>query len=419
MEERLGKLRLTKKNRRRLFFATGFFAIGGSLVLLSRYVPGFGEWYARNVFPVFPNVVGRVMDLFPFSVYETILYLLAGTGLWWASRGVAALLCWVGGRLRHRDAGKPSESSRQPQPSQESRQPQAPLQPRSSQQPQALSQPRSSRAADRICLSLCLVSVVFCILSAACTVNYGRDTVAQLMGLSIQPSSAEELKELCSSLVADAEAVLPDIHRDQDGSFTIENFDVRSEAKRAMNRAAQTYDFLGGYYPDPKPVMCSEGMSYINLTGMYSPFTVEANYNAAVTDYVIPYTICHELAHLRGIIREDEAGFIAWLVCYHADDPQMRYSGAINALNYSLNALYREIDYQEYAKFYNAMPRQIRWDLWRNSSYWNRHRTLTYEIGRKANDVYLKVNAQEGGVKSYGRMVDLLLAYHRAGADLV
>ena len=35
------------------------------------------------------------------------------------------------------------------------------------------------------------------------------------------------------------------------------------------------------------------------------------------------------------------------------------------------------------------------------------------EVSNKVNDTYLKVNKQEDGVKSYGRMVDLLLAQHR------
>ena len=35
------------------------------------------------------------------------------------------------------------------------------------------------------------------------------------------------------------------------------------------------------------------------------------------------------------------------------------------------------------------------------------------------NDVYLKANAQEAGTKSYGRMVDLLLAMKREQGDAV
>ena len=35
------------------------------------------------------------------------------------------------------------------------------------------------------------------------------------------------------------------------------------------------------------------------------------------------------------------------------------------------------------------------------------------ELGRKMNHVYLRANAQPGGVRSYGDVVDLLLAERR------
>ena len=34
-------------------------------------------------------------------------------------------------------------------------------------------------------------------------------------------------------------------------------------------------------------------------------------------------------------------------------------------------------------------------------------------MSNQMNDVYLKANSQEDGVKSYGRMVDLMLEYYR------
>ena len=35
------------------------------------------------------------------------------------------------------------------------------------------------------------------------------------------------------------------------------------------------------------------------------------------------------------------------------------------------------------------------------------------EAANQINDVYLKVNDQKDGVKSYGRMVDLMLEYYK------
>ena len=42
--------------------------------------------------------------------------------------------------------------------------------------------------------------------------------------------------------------------------------------------------------------------------------------------------------------------------------------------------------------------------------YWQRYEGRAEEIASQANDGYLKHNAQQSGVKSYGESVDLLLA---------
>ena len=43
----------------------------------------------------------------------------------------------------------------------------------------------------------------------------------------------------------------------------------------------------------------------------------------------------------RGISREDEANFIAFLVCEASEDPYVRYAGYMNLLQYVMNALYK------------------------------------------------------------------------------
>ncbi|MBO4990911.1 MAG: DUF3810 domain-containing protein [Firmicutes bacterium] len=383
--------RLAKKNRIRLILSAVMVACGAGITGACRSSEAVADWYTGGPFQLFPNVVGRLTGLLPFSLYEVMLYLLAAGMVWRIFRGLSGLLL----RRRDQDCGLASEGD------------EVEAAPR-----------RKGGIQNAVCGLACFLSLVFCVASFTCLANYGRSPLAGQIGLVTQPSSVEELRELCQGLADDAAAVMDQVQRDREHQFSVDGIDVQQEARKAMYRLGEQYDVFEGYYPLPKPVLWSEGMSYIDLTGMYSPFTIEANYNAAATDYLIPYTICHELAHLRGFIREDEAGFIAWLACDQSDDPHLQYSGAVSALRYALNALYREVDYEEYAEFYNALPLEIRWDLWKNSQYWQRHQTFTYQVGTKVNDVYLKVNSQEGGVKSYGRMVDLLLAYRRAGAEL-
>ena len=81
-------------------------------------------------------------------------------------------------------------------------------------------------------------------------------------------------------------------------------------------------------------------MSYMKILGMYAPFTIEANYNANAPDFAKPFTVCHELSHLKGFMREDEANFIAYLACTGSDNVYLQYAGWVYALIYAANALY-------------------------------------------------------------------------------
>jgi hypothetical protein len=153
-------------------------------------------------------------------------------------------------------------------------------------------------------------------------------------------------------------------------------------------------------------------MSYLHLAGIYSPFTVEANYNRAMPPGDIPFSICHELAHLCGYAREDEANFIAFLACRESGVADLHYSGLLNTLTYVLNALYADISLEEYRGLYQKLPEQVLRDLQQNAAYWRSFAGPVSELSSKVNDVYLKANNQPEGIKSYGRMVDLLLAYY-------
>ena len=54
-------------------------------------------------------------------------------------------------------------------------------------------------------------------------------------------------------------------------------------------------------------------------------------------------------------------------------------------------------------------------DLANYNAYWDAFEGPVEEAATTLNDNYLKFNQQESGVKSYGMMVDLILAYFAEG----
>ena len=118
-------------------------------------------------------------------------------------------------------------------------------------------------------------------------------------------------------------------------------------------------------------------------------------------------------------MREDEANYIAYRTCMASDSIDLQYSGTMLALIHTGNALYRQ-DAERYYELYRAhISESVSKDLIANNEYWDQFEkpmvgeTTVGEIADKVNDAYLKANDQQDGTKSYGRVVDLLLAEYK------
>ena len=153
-------------------------------------------------------------------------------------------------------------------------------------------------------------------------------------------------------------------------------------------------------------------MSYTHITGLYTYFTGEANIDAAFPDYTLPYTAAHEFAHQRGIARENEANFVAFLICISSEDTYIQYSGYMNMLEYLLSALY-SADKDVYQQFYSRMNTKAKAELRAYSNFFDKYRDATIsKISGTVNDSYLKLQGTEGS-KSYGMVVDLAVAFYK------
>ncbi len=333
--------------------------LAGVMQLAARLSAGFGEWYALTVYPWIVGIYGRICGIFPFSVAEIMLYALI----------ISAVLYTASHIFR------------------------------------IASRRETARAAagdwfSAACFFLGLLAFLY---TACCGVNYYRRPFSGYLGLEVRDSSVEELTALCEYLTGK-------VNETVDTSSYSRSW--KAEGQRAMKALAERYPQLEGYYPRPKPLLIPWILSVQQLSGVYSPFTVEANYNRAMTDYNIPHAICHELSHLRGFMREDEANFIGYLACIGSDDPSFRYSGYLTGWVYAGNALAAQ-DMEAYMVLYAGLNEQTRAHLAANNAFWNRYEGKVAEAANQMNDTYLKINSQSDGVKSYGRMVDLMLAYYR------
>jgi len=165
-----------------------------------------------------------------------------------------------------------------------------------------------------------------------------------------------------------------------------------------------------------RPALLSPLLPLLGVAGIYSPFTGEAHFNTRMPRVAHPFTACHELAHQRGVAREDEANFVAWVVCRASTAPHQRYSGNLLALSYALVAWYGEQPDQARAELGRMQP-GVRSDLEQLWGFWEEHRSPLTAVAHETNDLFLRGQGEPRGARSYGGMVDLLLAWRRGPRD--
>jgi hypothetical protein len=175
-------------------------------------------------------------------------------------------------------------------------------------------------------------------------------------------------------------------------------------------RAEPLLEGAQGTPVEPKPVYFSGLMSRFGISGVYSPFTGEPNYNSLQPDCDLPFAVAHEMAHQRGYAREDEADFIAFLVCTRASNPYVRYSGYLGALRV-LGVLLR-VAPERYRDVVAALGEGPRADLRARAQFWARYQGRLTSLGQGVNHIYLRINGVRSGVRNYNEASALIVGYY-------
>lgn len=356
---------LSLKYKKTYFFSAACVTISAILLLLSRYAEGFAQWYAASIYPVFQELIGRIFSFWNHSFFEAgiILFFLLT-----AAMILSVILILL---LRNSARTKPLSFF--------------------------------------LRFMLCTVSGLVLVYTMTGAVNYHRSSIGTVLNLPVKEPSKEDLIKLSMILAEDLTELTDDPEWDYSLLTLYDAAYIEAHSVNAMRKLGKTEPSLAGYYSKPKPVYFSNLLTSLGIDGIFSPFTMEANYNNQITPFLIPYTICHELAHFKGYMKEDDAGFIAFLACRNSPSKVFQYSGLFHALIFTLDALKSEAGVVEYNEIYHKLPEPVRFQLHYVMEQSQQQDSSVASVARSVNDVYLKVNAQSG-MMSYGRIVDLLAA---------
>lgn len=342
----------------------------------------FCDFYISKVFPIWVNTYGRFMALFPFSVGE--LMLVAAVLLVVAVLLSLPVCLWKLLR-RHRNTG-------------------------------------GLWRFYRVCAWILLF--VLLIMTLNCTLLYHGSTFNEkYFGKMTDTYTLEDLIAVRNEVVEQCNRLAGEMDRAENGDILYEG-DMKAEAIRCMQSLGQTYGGLSGYYPRPKALLLSDLMCQQYMQGYYFPFSMEANYNDVMYLTNKPATFCHELAHLKGYIYEDEANFIGFLACLSSEDKFFQYSGYLSVLYYLDNDFYAAVgeDRERYLAEPVILPQVHADNIFVKQEEWDRingKAILDTEVVEAVSDsvteTSLKLNGVSDGMVSYSRVVELLLQYYGRG----
>lgn len=243
---------------------------------------------------------------------------------------------------------------------------------------------------------------------------YFRKGLDENLGLTKAPVTAGELAYTAERLIEEIEKLDVNIYKDG-STFTDKSYgETIDDVKTAFKKYCGENKYISYFNSNPKLISLSPVMTYTHISGLYSFFTGEANINFNYPDFVFPFTVAHEMAHQRGIAREDEANFVAFLVCAGSDDSYVRYSGYMNVLEYVLSAL-SKADAERYKSLVkNTLTDEIKGELRAFNTFFEKYTdSPASTVVGAINDSYLSSQGQTAGSASYGLVVDLAVAYYK------
>lgn len=251
---------------------------------------------------------------------------------------------------------------------------------------------------------------------------YCRPSLSHLSGIENSPVSAEVLgtaldlaaTEIEKSRKSESLTVSKD-----GGTVCPYGFDELSDKiEEAYGRYAEKNSWLSTYRANAKQIALSDYMTYTHISGIYTPYTGEANINVNYPDFIVVSTMAHEKAHQKGIAPENEANVLAMIVLCESGDPYLEYCGYMSVYSELLSA-YFVADYDGYVSHIRTkLPPIVLGEFQAYSAFFDRYREATAsKVADSVNDAYLRANGEVHGTRSYGMVVDMGARYLASRAE--
>lgn len=382
-----------KEKLHKFLFAAGVVGVG-LLNAAAWKSTEFSDWYVACVFPIWLNTYARLTSLVPFSVGEIMLALAVLITLFGAGFFIFNLIR----QNKYRNGIK-----------------------------------RFGTAYAWLVLAVAYIMTLNCFIlyhASDFSEKYMSDRMEDALLADISDNavarvrtggySKKEIALLRDFIVERCNELAHEIEHDDSGTAYYDG-DLVAAATDAMQKLGEDYEQLSGFYVTPKYLTCSEFFSQQYIMGYYFPFSLEANINSMMYITNVAPAVCHELAHTKGFINEDDANMIGFLACINSDDVFLQYCGYLSVLNYVNNDFYESINkdknkYKSHVRISDVVADDNIFLTRENWQTVEKKAVVKTETVKKVSNAFtettLKLNGVEEGMQQYNKVVELLLAYY-------
>ncbi len=327
------------------------------LVLVIRFVPGAGEFYALLLYPHISAFLSWISSFVPFSLDELVA--LAGIILLIVSliKGIKEAWRW------YKTVGRMAQ--------------------------------------------IILWYVVWFYLGWGC--NYFRDNF--YVRMEIVPAHAD--KEVFMRFANDYAAHLNVSWEEAKEQNKLDQDQIITEVKTLYTRYLPPTSGLctPKAYQYPKEMLLNPLYSAAGVLGFMGPWVGENLLNAQLLPVQYPSIYAHELSHLLGVNNEAEANYWAYYVCTRSELPEIRYSGYQGLLPYVLSDAMSLLSEEEYREYFLSIRPEIIQERREISAHWQAQRIeIIDEMQNFLLDLQLKGNNIPSGTRNYNQVVSMIIS---------
>ena len=256
---------------------------------------------------------------------------------------------------------------------------------------------------------LSVVSLIFMLHTVTYGLNYYAGSIAEDIRMEVVEYNTEELTEAAIYYRDQANALAAQVNRDSSGNAAFSDFDTLAEQAGAGFRSL-TYDrsfsiFAGCQLP-VKRLQWADWFADKGIVGVTVGLTGESAVNPNIPSLMLPFTMCHEMAHRMCIAGEIDGDFAAFLACQANESLEFQYSGYVMAYRYCYNALKNSPGAEAAAsavRVSNGVNAQLKQDL------------AAYDAFFGSSEAVAVTGTEAGAgvnVDNYDDVSDLLVAWH-------